>query len=143
MATTSVRPEVGNAPRSRPWRASWLLSSTAIPLLAACAAGAPPLEALDLRDPLTAFWRAALCDAARGDRRALVLGNPSIPSGGVLELAALFRIPLDSNRFEIGLETRGFRSSVAAHYALGLSPLSLAVLTSRPIGIMTTYEPRA
>ncbi|MEP7120240.1 MAG: prolipoprotein diacylglyceryl transferase family protein [Byssovorax sp.] len=132
---------------------------------------------------------------------ALVLGNPSIPSGGVAELAGLFRVPLDGNRFEIGLETRLFRNAVATHYALGLplqlvfgvarhfeistllaadytwivfdspyfrgtnawsaraelgfqfpinsraslglSPLCFEVLTSRPIGIMTTYEPRA
>ena len=131
---------------------------------------------------------------------ALVLGNPNVPSGGVLELAGLYRVPLDRNRFEIGLETRGFRNSVATHYALGvpiqlvfgvarhfeiatllaadytwivfdspyfrgtnawsarveigfqfpidsrvslgLSPLSFGVLTSRPVGIMTTYEPR-
>lgn len=130
-----------------------------------------------------------------------MLGNPSIPSGGVAELAGLFRVPLDSNRFEIGLETRLFRNAVATHYALGLplqlvfgvarhfeistllaadynwivfdspyfrgtnawsaraelgfqfpinsraslglSPLCFDVLTSRPIGIMTTYEPRA
>jgi prolipoprotein diacylglyceryltransferase len=132
---------------------------------------------------------------------ALVLGNPSIPSGGVVELAGLYRIPFEPHRFEIGLETRLFRNSLATHYALGvpiqlvfgvarhfeistllaadytwivfdspffrgtnawsaraelgfqfpinsrvslgLSPLAFGVLTSRPIGIMTTYEPRA
>jgi hypothetical protein len=54
MTTTTARTPVGGLPPIRRWSTPWLLSLTATPLLAACAAGAPPLEALDLRDALTA-----------------------------------------------------------------------------------------
>ncbi|MEP7120241.1 MAG: hypothetical protein ABJE95_04985 [Byssovorax sp.] len=54
MTTSSGREGVETAPREWTRRARWLWASAAIPLLSACAAEAPPLEALPLRDALTA-----------------------------------------------------------------------------------------
>ena len=81
MTTTTMRPGVGNAPRSRRRGALWLLASTAIPLLSACAAEAPPLEALELRDALTAEPDviASMPEAARrepAERRSLRARGP-------------------------------------------------------------------
>jgi hypothetical protein len=70
MTTTTVRPGVEDAPWSGRRGALWLLASTAIPLLSACAAEAPPLEALDLRDALTAAPE-VIASMPEASRRAL------------------------------------------------------------------------
>jgi prolipoprotein diacylglyceryltransferase len=68
---------------------------------------------------------------------AVVLGNPNVPSGGIFELAATYRVPISrSVRFEVGLEPRLFRNVEASHIALGV-PLELVFGVSRRLEITT------
>jgi len=68
---------------------------------------------------------------------ALVFGNPDVPSGGVIELGASYRVPISrAVRFEVGLEPRLFRNIEASHLSLGV-PLEMVFGVSRRVELTT------
>jgi hypothetical protein len=132
MTTIAVRPEVGSAPRGRPWSARALLASAAIPLLAACAAGAPPLEALDLRDALTAEPDviASMPEAARREL-AERLDDPDAASGPVDRVALQIGATpaADVRKLDDAREARG--EDVVVLSALERGPTDVAIRAVR------------
>ncbi|MEO7327001.1 MAG: prolipoprotein diacylglyceryl transferase family protein [Minicystis sp.] len=66
---------------------------------------------------------------------ALVFGNPNVPTGGVIEIAGTYRVPISrAARFEVGLEPRLFRNVEASHVSLGV-PLMLVFGASKRVEI--------